>query len=115
LVSNAVKYSPAGTPVSVVVAVEDAQAECAVTNHGTLDDPAERESLFERYFRGRNAEGRPGIGVGLYLARTLARLQGGDVHLQQSAPGTIRLALVLPRSEPRPTAAPTVTLHREPA
>jgi PAS domain S-box-containing protein len=115
LLSNAVKYSPAGTPIDVVLMADATRIECAVINNGTLDGPTERKALFERYFRGRNAEGRQGIGVGLYMARALARLQGGDVHLQQSAPGTIRLALVLPRSEPRPAAVPTVILHQEPA
>lgn len=115
LLSNAVKYSPAGTSINVALVIGSTQIECAVINEGTLDSPAERKALFERYFRGRNAEGRQGIGVGLYMARALARLQGGDVHLRQSAPDTIRLALVLPRSGPRPAAAPTVTLHQEPA
>lgn len=115
LLSNAVKYSPAGTPIDVALIVGDTQIECVVVNEGTLDGPAERKALFERYFRGRNAEGRQGIGVGLYMARALARLQGGDVQLQQSEPNTIRLALILPRFEPHTTAAPTTSLHHEPA
>ena len=114
LLSNAVKYSPAGTPIDVVIAVKDTQAECAVTNQGTLDDPAERESLFERYFRGSNAEGHSGIGVGLYMARALARLQGGDVKLQPAAPGKVRLALVLPRHQPGFDAARPPVCRREP-
>lgn len=115
LLSNAVKYSPAGTPVDVALVVGGMQIECAVANEGTLDGPAERKALFERYFRGRNAEGRQGIGVGLYMARALARLQGGDVQLQQSEPDTIRLALVLPRNRHDPAAAPITSLHQEPA
>lgn len=61
--------------------------------------------LFERYFRGRNAEGRPGIGVGLYMARMLARLQGGDLLLQEAEPGMVRLALRLPGVGQRPAPA----------
>ncbi|HHY03417.1 MAG TPA: HAMP domain-containing histidine kinase, partial [Paracoccus sp.] len=98
LVTNAVKYSPAGTPVIIELAGVGAQIECVVTNQGTLENSGERNRLFERYFRGSNAEGRPGIGVGLYMARMLARLQGGDVLLRNSDPGTIRLALRLPRA-----------------
>lgn len=115
LLSNAVKYSPAETPVNVTFVVGCTHIECVVVNQGTLDFPVERKALFERYFRGRNAEGRQGIGVGLYMARALARLQGGDVQLQQSEPNTIRLALVLPRNRPDPVAAPTISLHQEPA
>ncbi|MFC3704016.1 ATP-binding protein [Devosia honganensis] len=109
LVSNAVKYSPPETPVTIVLAGGDTQIECAVVNEGTLEDPAERTALFERYYRGRNAEGRPGIGVGLYMARTLARLQGGEVQLQPSEPGTVRMALLLPRAGRRPDAAKTAS------
>lgn len=98
LVTNSVKYSPAGTPVIIELADAGAQIECVVTNQGTLENSGERNRLFERYFRGSNAEGRPGIGVGLYMARMLARLQGGDVLLRNSDPGTIRLALRLPRA-----------------
>lgn len=115
LMSNAVKYSPAASPINVTVSVESTQIECAVVNEGTLDGPAERKALFERYFRGRNAEGRQGIGVGLYMARALARLQGGDVQLQPSRRGTIRLAMILPRNGPHPTTDPIANLHQEPA
>src|SRR5690606_34523536 len=96
LVSNAVKYSPAGSQVTIALADLGENIECIVVNEGNLDNEAEREAIFERYFRGGNAEGRPGIGVGLYMARALARLQGGDVQLQQSAAGVVRLSLLLP-------------------
>ncbi|HHW39447.1 MAG TPA: PAS domain-containing protein [Bacillales bacterium] len=104
LVANALKYSPAGTPVSITLSNDGAQVECAVTNQGALENPAEQSRLFERYFRGNNAEGLPGIGVGLYMARILARLQGGDVLLRNHKAGTIRLALRLPRAEHHPVA-----------
>lgn len=96
LVSNAVKYSPAQTQVTIALADLGEYIECVVANEGELEDEAERAALFERYFRGSNAEGRPGIGVGLYMARALAQLQGGDVQLQPSETGTVRLALLLP-------------------
>lgn len=115
LLSNAVKYSPAGTAVNVSLVGGSTHVECAVVNKGTLDSPTERKALFERYFRGRNAEGRQGIGVGLYMARALARLQGGDVQLQQSEPDTVRIALILPRNKTHSGATPTAFLHQEPA
>lgn len=115
LLSNAVKYSPAGTPITVTLGNDGPQVECAVTSEGRLDDPAERKALFERYFRGSNAEGRPGVGVGLYMARALARLQGGDVELRRSEPGTVRLVLLLPRAAPDFGVEQTSSFEREPA
>ena len=79
LLSNAVKYSPAKTPISITLSDNGTQIECVVANTGPQEGAFEREALFERYYRGSNTEGRPGIGVGLYMARALARLQGGDV------------------------------------
>jgi PAS domain S-box-containing protein len=114
LVSNAVKYSPDVTPIAITLADNGTQIECTVVNEGTLEDPAEREALFERYYRGSNAEGRPGIGVGLYMARALARLQGGDVRLVPSDPDTIRLVLLLPRAEHQPDTVVT-RFQKEPA
>lgn len=98
LLSNAVKYSPVKTPISITLTDNGTQIECVVTNTGPPEEAFEREALFERYYRGSNTEGRPGIGVGLYMARALARLQGGDVQLRDSEPGIVRLAMLLPSS-----------------
>lgn len=99
LLSNAVKYSPAGSAITVTVRTTEHDIECAVRNQGALASPAERGALFERYFRGSNAEGRPGIGIGLYMAKTLARMQSGDVQLADDSDGQITFTLILPRAD----------------
>ncbi|MFC5386198.1 ATP-binding protein [Aquamicrobium segne] len=96
LLSNAVKYSQKGTAITVAVATAGAQAECRISNYGTIGCPTERDALFERYVRGSNAEGQPGIGIGLYMARTLARMQGGDVQLDADNGDRITFTLSLP-------------------
>jgi signal transduction histidine kinase len=92
-----VKYSPTGTAVSVAVTANGGRVECAVSNRGDIACPVERDAVFERYFRGRNAEGRPGIGIGLYMARMLARMQDGDVRLDAGHDDRVTFTLVLPR------------------
>lgn len=99
LLSNAVKYSPAGTMIGVAVTASNDTVECVVSNRGDVTCPAEGEAVFERYFRGRNAEGHPGIGIGLYMARTLARMQGGDVRLDYCEQKRINFILTLPRAQ----------------
>lgn len=113
LLSNALKYSPEGTPISVALADNGRQIECIVTNTGTPGGSFECEALFERYYRGNNVEGRPGIGVGLYMARMLARLQGGDVQLQDAKPGQVRLAMLLPRNADRTSTVQMAEPERE--
>ncbi|WP_116653404.1 sensor histidine kinase [Pelagibacterium sediminicola] len=115
LVTNAIKYSPEDTEVSITLAATGDDVECVVANKGVLQNEEEREALFERYFRGSNAEGRPGIGVGLYMARALARLQGGDVRLLHSVSGTVQFALLLPCAARHPGALKTALLEQEPA
>lgn len=106
LLTNAVKYSPPETPISVTVTRRGDRAECTVTNQGHLANSPERDAVFERYFRGSNAEGHPGIGIGLYMARTLARMQGGDVRLDEGDNGEVPFTLSLPLVESRPAKRP---------
>ncbi|MCG8272660.1 PAS domain-containing sensor histidine kinase [Aquamicrobium sp. NLF2-7] len=115
LLSNAVKYSPAKTPISITLTDSGTQIECVVANTGPQERSFEREALFERYYRGSNTEGRPGIGVGLYMARALARLQGGDVQLQNSEPGMVRMAMLLPSSASGSGSVTAMALRKEPA
>lgn len=115
LLSNAVKYSPAKTPISITLTDSGTQIECIVANTGPQEGSFEREALFERYYRGSNTEGRPGIGVGLYMARALARLQGGDVQLQNSEPGMVRMAMLLPSSASGSGSVTAMALRKEPA
>src|SRR5690606_30829875 len=103
------KYSADETPVRIAVRRGDRGVQCSVTNDGWIDEPAERDALFERYFRGRNAEGRPGIGIGLYMARALARMQGGDVQLTKAGVDQICFTLTLPEAQEQNAAARSPT------
>ena len=61
---------------------------------------ADREKVFERFYRGERPADQPGHGLGLSLARHIARLHGGDVVCEDGEPGEIRFALVLPAWQP---------------
>jgi signal transduction histidine kinase len=115
LLSNAVKYSPAGTAVGVAVTANGGRVECTVSNRGGIACQAERDAVFERYFRGRNAEGRPGIGIGLYMARMLARMQDGDVRLDAGHDDRVTFTLVLPRMQAGRPKRTAPSLNSEPA
>ena len=81
LVHNALKYSPGGQPVLVDLLVDDDDAVLRVTDHGIGIDPADMARLFTRFGRIVNSRNShiPGTGLGLYLARELARMHGGDI------------------------------------
>jgi signal transduction histidine kinase len=102
LVHNAIKYSPAGGEVCVLCVAGDATARVSVRDHGVGIGPADMGRLFTRFGRILTpaTERIPGTGLGLYLARDLARRHGGDIEVA-SEPGrgstfTLRLPLAGP-------------------
>jgi signal transduction histidine kinase len=104
LVSNAVKYSPPGSPIQVEAAVEGDALLVAVSDHGIGIPEKDRAHLFERYFRGSNVSDVAGTGVGLYLVEMVARLHGGGVTVDSAERGGSRFTMTLPilRAPARP-------------
>jgi signal transduction histidine kinase len=79
LIDNAIKYSPDGGDVTVELSVAGGLALVSVRDVGIGIAPDDMDRLFIRFSRiGAEAE-IPGTGLGLYLARELARLHGGDL------------------------------------
>jgi signal transduction histidine kinase len=99
LVSNALKYSPAGSRVDVSVRYEAADAVLSVTDQGIGISPDERRLLFAPFQRAGNARQRaPGVGLGLSVARRIVEAHGGRIDVD-SVPGQgsvfrVRLARV---------------------
>lgn len=88
LVDNAVRYSSPGTPVRVTVTTSDDRVRVSVTDHGRGIPSSEHERVFEPFLRLEDPlrMTTSGVGLGLYIARRMAREMGGDVTLR-SRPG----------------------------
>jgi signal transduction histidine kinase len=84
LLENARKYNVPGGKICVYAREEDDFVIFSVENTGRPIPPAAREHIFERFHRGGVGENVPGHGLGLNLARELARLHGGDLRLTRS-------------------------------
>jgi len=82
LVSNALMYGAGSEPVSAVAACEDGQVRLRISGGGPGPDADEQAHLFERFYRGRSAAeaGQAGSGLGLFVARGIARTHGGEVR-----------------------------------
>lgn len=78
LVDNALKYSPAGSPVLVSTSTSDARVDITIDDEGPGVPEAEREGIFEKFHRGAHAGGS-GLGMGLAIAQGLARAHEGAV------------------------------------
>ena len=100
LVENALQYSPAGTSVTIEWGVDGEAGWIAVLDDGPGIMPAERERVFERFFRGEAGRGgAPGTGLGLSVVEALARRWGGSVELANRPGGGTRAELRLPLME----------------
>lgn len=100
LVENAVKYSPAGTPIEVAAGRAGSALAISVADRGPGIPPSEAESVFEPFYRAPGAEPDVGgAGLGLAIARQLARGQGGDVRYTDRPGGGAVFTLTLPAAE----------------
>jgi PAS domain S-box-containing protein len=101
LVGNAIKYTPAGGKVTVRPEVSRQQVHIEVADTGIGIKPDELERVFERFYRARDERVSKitGTGLGLTLAREVARLHGGDVTAESQINQGSRFTLVLPLPE----------------
>jgi len=102
LLDNAAKYSPAGTPIWLEAGSAGGLVVIAVTDAGAGVPPGDRDRIFERFTQlDAGATRRAGgIGLGLWIARRLARAQGGELLVGEARAGTgARFELRLPRAE----------------
>ena len=89
LVSNAIAYSPPGSPVSISRRCRGDNVEIAVTDRGIGIALEDQERVFERFFRGDKARSRAtgGSGLGLAIVKHVAANHGGSIGVW-SKPGT---------------------------
>ena len=90
LLDNAIKYTPSGGTVSVSVSENDERdVVITVKDTGIGISPSDLPRIFERFYRCDQSRSKPGIGLGLSLARAIARAHGGDItvtsHLNQGS------------------------------
>jgi len=96
LVDNAIAFSPAATPILLRGRLAASGIELAVRDHGAGVPGDEQARVFEKFFRGRNAEGLPGSGLGLYMARAIVEVHGGTLGLVSPAAGGAEFRIWLP-------------------
>ena len=97
LLENAVRYAPPGTRIELAVSEEGGLPTLTVADEGPGIPAAERERIFERFFRGSTGrQSGPGTGLGLAIVAELVARWGGEVRLLER-PGTA-VAVSFPRA-----------------
>ena len=108
LLSNALKFSPAGTPVHLRVLDDDAgEVHFAVGDRGPGVAPEQLARIFEKFSRADGVVQGEGTGLGLYIARSLAYGQGGRIQVESEVGKGSTFTFVLPKAggDVRPVAA----------
>lgn len=97
LLTNAAVHTPPGTPVSVTVSVAAGTASVRVADAGPGIPAADRDQVFDRFYRVDKARSRDrgGSGLGLAVARSLTKAHGGSVELT-SEPGATVFTVTIP-------------------
>jgi PAS domain S-box-containing protein len=103
LLDNALRYSPAGTPLRVAGRLADNGVELALRDAGPGVPADDAAHIFDKGYRGANAAGIPGSGLGLYMARSVVEASGGALALgaADGRGATFRVWLPVPRDTER--------------
>jgi two-component system sensor histidine kinase KdpD len=106
LLDNAIKYSPPGTNINIELCRTDGFADILITSHGKSVLPEYRDRIFDRFYRGPDAEQMVagGTGLGLYVARKIVRAHSGSLvldrdHVPDDDTTTFRMTLPIVQHE----------------
>jgi two-component system, OmpR family, sensor histidine kinase BaeS len=108
LLSNALRFTPAGRRVVLGARLENASVLIWVKNHGPRIDPAALPLIFERFYRTDRSRSRNtgGTGLGLAIARQWVRLHGGTIRAENHPDGvcfSVSLPIAVSKDKGRPT------------
>ena len=103
LTNNAIKYNQEGGSITLRLRSEGPVVTFTISNSGRSIPREERDRIFDRFYRGDKARSRrvDGVGLGLSLAREIARAHRGNLVLEETPNGITAFILALPRAESR--------------
>ncbi len=96
LLSNAIKYSPQGGKIEFLLACHPEGVTIEVRDEGIGIPPADRDRIFESFYRADNASSIPGTGLGLAIVKSSVELHGGEVHADSRPDGGTAFVVTLP-------------------
>ncbi len=96
ILTNAVKYSDAGSPVELTVQRDQIDAVIIIRDRGIGIPEADLEWLFHAFHRGRNVGARAGTGLGLVIVQRCLELHGGQIHVDSAVGQGTTITLRIP-------------------
>jgi signal transduction histidine kinase len=97
LIDNAIKYSPSGDEVEVSVRPENGSVRVTVSDHGPGIPQDQQRLIFEKFGRADvGGNSKPGTGLGLFIARSIAEAHGGSLEVRSRPAAGAAFVLTLP-------------------
>ena len=96
LLSNALKYSPPDTPVTLSARAVDDEVMVSVTDQGAGIPPEDQAHLFQRFYRAKGTRKTEGIGLGLFITRLLVQAHGGKIWVESEVREGSTFSFTLP-------------------
>jgi signal transduction histidine kinase len=100
LVDNAVKYSSVGGEVRVCARAENSVVRIAVADDGPGIPSEDQRLIFEKFGRSGSGGAKPGTGLGLFIARSIAEAHGGSLDVESVPEHGATFTLALPTDRP---------------
>jgi signal transduction histidine kinase len=90
-VNNAVKYSPVGTKIKVSLSGKDRMARIGVEDFGYGIPEKDKDKVFSRFYQNKdsNKKNISGLGLGLYIAKSIIKHHGGTLWFEPKQVGTV--------------------------
>ena len=113
LISNALKFTPAGGRVEVRASERSGRARIEIADTGMGISPEEQERLFERFYRTAQAQtdAVPGVGLGLSIAKAIVEAHGGTISCESVEGRGTTFAIELPLAA-QPAAVVAASTNR---
>jgi two-component system sensor histidine kinase KdpD len=97
LLDNAVKYSPAGTPIGIDVHEEAREIIISVRNEGTGIPEEEAEKVFDKFYRLKQRDDVGGTGLGLSICKGIVEAHNGRIWLENRVESGLAAIIALPK------------------
>lgn len=102
LISNAVKYSPGGGPVSIGLRLIDDKYELSVEDRGIGMDEGQLVHVFDRFYRADSSDTAvQGVGLGMSIVRNIVLAHQGDIQIESKLGEGTKVLISLPQAPPQ--------------
>jgi two-component system sensor histidine kinase KdpD len=105
LLDNAVKYTPSGSPITIIATATDRAVTVEIADRGPGLPAGEEDKVFEKFYRGQPAAGR-GAGLGLAICYGIVKAHDGRIWAQNLPEGGVAFLFTLPLAETPPASVP---------